>query len=102
MDFKEYRADGWPICPRCEEDELWSPLRWDGEGEKPPIQAYIDAGLTCYLCGWTNTNGLLNALCGARQLLDNINGAVLRSGVVLDYTRDLADIDRILTTEQNR
>lgn len=49
----EYRADGWPLCPFCEEDELWSPLRWDGEGERPPIAAYIAAGLRCYLCGWT-------------------------------------------------
>lgn len=22
--FREFRKDGWPLCPRCEEDELWS------------------------------------------------------------------------------
>lgn len=53
-EFKEHRTDGWPLCPRCEEDELWSLLQWNGEGERPPLQAYIDAGLTCYLCQWTN------------------------------------------------
>ena len=52
-DIKEYRADGWPLCPCCEEDELWSPLVWDGEGERPPIAAYVAAGLRCYRCDWS-------------------------------------------------
>lgn len=47
----ERRADGWPLCPHCGEDELWSPLIWDGD-EKPPLQDFIDAGLNCYYCGW--------------------------------------------------
>lgn len=45
-----FRADGWPLCPRCGEDELWSPYWWDGQGEKPSVQVWIDAGLTCYAC----------------------------------------------------
>lgn len=27
-DYKT-RADGWPLCPSCGEDELWSPLVWE-------------------------------------------------------------------------
>jgi hypothetical protein len=47
-----FRADGWPLCPQCGEDELWSPYYWEGTGVQPPIQTYIDAGLTCYQCHW--------------------------------------------------
>lgn len=47
----ERRADGWPLCPHCGEDELWSPLTWDGD-EKPPLQDFVNAGLSCYYCGW--------------------------------------------------
>jgi uncharacterized protein (DUF983 family) len=50
--FTEYRRDGWPRCPRCGEDELWSRLWWDGEDKRPPVQAWIDAGLRCYRCQW--------------------------------------------------
>ena len=45
------RADGWPLCPVCEEDELYSMFNWDGRGEKPPMEAWLDDGLKCYLCG---------------------------------------------------
>lgn len=54
-EIRAHRADGWPLCPRCEEDELWSPLAWDGEGERPPVSAYIAAGLRCYYCGWSSS-----------------------------------------------
>ncbi len=50
--FWKTRADGWPLCPCCEEDELFSQLHWNGKGERPPMQAWIDAGLRCYQCGW--------------------------------------------------
>ena len=46
-----FRDDGWPLCPHCGDDELWSRLQWDGKGARPPIQDYIDAGLSCYRCG---------------------------------------------------
>lgn len=52
----ETRKDGWPLCPCCGEDELWSPFAWNGEGERPPIQAWIDAGLRCYACHWQRDN----------------------------------------------
>ena len=50
-EFKEYRADGWPLCPHCGGDELWSPLIW--LDERPPVKDFIAAGLRCYLCGWS-------------------------------------------------
>ena len=48
--FKEFRADGWPLCPHCGKDELGSYLIWTGEGDKPSIQSYINAGMYCYYC----------------------------------------------------
>jgi hypothetical protein len=54
--FIEYRKDGWPLCPRCGEDELWSPLtfyaQWDGADKRLPVEKYIEAGMTCYRCNW--------------------------------------------------
>jgi hypothetical protein len=52
MTAYETRKDGWPLCPVCSEDELWSGLPWNGEGDRPPMQAWIDHGLRCYKCGW--------------------------------------------------
>lgn len=37
----EQRDDGWPICPFCDNDELWSDMM--------PAQADAIAG--CYVCG---------------------------------------------------
>lgn len=55
-DFRllEVRPDGWPLCPRCGQDEVWSPLIWDGTGERPALAAYIAAGLRCYGCSWSS------------------------------------------------
>jgi len=50
--FKEYRRDGWPFCPRCEEDELYTLLNAN-EFTKPngvTVQECIDAGVRCYRC----------------------------------------------------
>lgn len=41
-DIKRHRADGWPICPQCDEDELYSLAI-------PADPAKIDG---CYRCGW--------------------------------------------------
>jgi DNA-directed RNA polymerase subunit M/transcription elongation factor TFIIS len=40
--YRHYRADGWPYCPRCDEDELWS-------GETYPT---VETIVGCYSCGW--------------------------------------------------
>lgn len=40
-----YRRDGWPLCPQCGHDELWS-ARLPARPSDP---------LTCYLCDWRGT-----------------------------------------------
>ena len=41
MTYTQRRADGWPLCPRCGDDELWSPTS-------------DEAGIRgCLSCGWT-------------------------------------------------
>lgn len=49
--FTEFRADGWPLCPQCGEDELYSLLNWNGQGDRPAMIEWIQAGLRCYRCG---------------------------------------------------
>lgn len=39
---QEYRSDGWPLCPKCGEDELMS-------REKTPR---VTDWLKCLACGW--------------------------------------------------
>ena len=39
----EYRRDGWPLCPNCGEDELWSRA----------LHPVATDPLRCYVCGWT-------------------------------------------------
>jgi hypothetical protein len=50
--FTHFRLDGWPLCPHCGADGLWSDYWWEGTGAKPPVQRYIEAGMTCDQCGW--------------------------------------------------
>lgn len=40
--YRHRRADGWPYCPRCDEDELWSDATYATE----------DIIVGCYRCGW--------------------------------------------------
>lgn len=51
--YTEFRKDGWPLCPRCGEDELYSHLMlgWT-KSEPPPLQDCIDSGMKCYRCSW--------------------------------------------------
>lgn len=55
----EYRRDGWPLCPRCGEDEVMSWLDTDcvlahieQHGDKPSREEYLMAELSCLYCGW--------------------------------------------------
>lgn len=41
----EYRRDGWPLCPRCGEDELWSAVAIFSMAD--PL-----GDLRCYNCNW--------------------------------------------------
>ena len=40
--YTAHRSDGWPLCPSCGEDELYSL-------DEP---ATIESIVGCYLCGW--------------------------------------------------
>lgn len=53
--YKEFRADGWPLCPNCGEDELYSHLSWTDYDDKPAMSDYIKDGLQCYRCQWQSS-----------------------------------------------
>jgi hypothetical protein len=46
-----FRPDGWPLCPRCGEDELWSPI-WNSDRPRPSLDEFLAGPLACYACGW--------------------------------------------------
>ena len=49
--FTAFRRDGWPLCPGCGEDELWTP--WTPpEGCEANLDDYIANKLSCLRCGW--------------------------------------------------
>jgi hypothetical protein len=51
--FKEFRKDGWPLCPNCGEDELWCPSLvsfYNVNGRNPIVDECIELGLRCYRC----------------------------------------------------
>lgn len=51
--FWRFRTDGWPFCPKCDEDELHSPFLPAPPDYAPgTIDQYIRAGLKCYQCGY--------------------------------------------------
>lgn len=54
--FTTYRTDGWPLCPQCDEDELYSHvcLRWDGVSPRPTLDESLAGDFTCYVCGWSS------------------------------------------------
>lgn len=54
--FKEYRKDGWPLCPKCGEDELVSALcilATSVPDRKPTIAECLSNG---FHCGWCDFN----------------------------------------------
>lgn len=52
--FKEFRPDGWPYCPHCGEEELYSNLMlwWDGTEPRPTMEQILSGRFGCYACGW--------------------------------------------------
>lgn len=51
--YKRFRADGWPYCPRCDEDELYS------LADPPTVQTICG----CYRCGpWPITDPFAGSL----------------------------------------
>ncbi len=59
--FAEFRSDGFPLCPRCGEDELWSSLMWTDDSNKPTLDQLIKHGLSCYSCLYKIDNGCQHA-----------------------------------------
>lgn len=49
-----YRRDGWPLCPRCGEDELASDLMlgWNGDPPRPTLAECFTWPFYCYRCQW--------------------------------------------------
>lgn len=66
--YIEFRKDGWPLCPRCGEDELASRahLNYFGVGEQPTIADGIASGMVCYKCGW-DSESIEDAIAKARD-----------------------------------
>ena len=58
LPYKEFRKDGWPLCPRCGEEELYSRvmIAWMGEGERPTLEDCLKGAMTCYRCNWSSDN----------------------------------------------
>jgi hypothetical protein len=51
-----HRLDGWPLCPRCNEDELWSEFTPGPPEYRGTLEQYLAAPLHCYSCLWTGSN----------------------------------------------
>lgn len=55
---------GWPLCPACGNDELWSPLIVEdatGMPRTPTLAEYLEHDdFRCYACSW---RGSLKAVC---------------------------------------
>lgn len=49
----EYRADGWPLCPNCGEDEMYSLHFSETRRNIPPtLGEYLSRPLRCYACAF--------------------------------------------------
>ncbi len=51
-----FRQDGWPFCPSCHQDELYSTIMmaWDGQEPRPTLEECMAGELKCYACQWSN------------------------------------------------
>lgn len=52
--YKKHSPDGWPLCPNCGEDRLYSPLtlRLFVTGVPLSVAQAEAAGMECTRCGW--------------------------------------------------
>ena len=65
LESLRFRQDGWPLCPRCGEDELMSL-----EIEPKPTD-----WLKCLACGWSGElppKGVVDVLTGGRSVLSGL------------------------------
>lgn len=55
--YTQFRDDGWPFCPDCGYDELYSLafLQYDAK-ETPTLEQYLEAGMRCYNCNFESHN----------------------------------------------
>jgi hypothetical protein len=53
---KLFNPAGWLLCPRCGEDEVWSRLMrdWNGNGDAPTNEECFAEEMGCYRCGWNS------------------------------------------------
>jgi len=53
--FVEFRDDGFPLCPRCGGDELYSVamIQWNGNGNRPTLETCMVSGFGCYQCNFS-------------------------------------------------
>lgn len=47
-----YRPDGWPECPNCHEDELYSLMPGREWLYAPTLARFYAYPFACYLCRW--------------------------------------------------
>lgn len=52
--FKEYRRDGYPLCPECGDDELVSAIcmLWPMDKPSPKIEEVLEGGFHCLNCNF--------------------------------------------------
>lgn len=50
----DFRPDGFPLCPRCEGDELYSDVMmvWDAKTPRPTMEEVSVGSFGCYWCSW--------------------------------------------------
>ena len=55
MFVRGYRNDGWPLCPCCGEDEVWSPCLWTVLTWSSLVLNVFRRNplLACLGCGWS-------------------------------------------------
>ena len=54
MIYKEFREDGFPLCPSCGEDELYT------LGKIPDDTDYANLYIRCYVCNFDSLIASLN------------------------------------------
>lgn len=53
MIYKEFREDGFPLCPDCGQDELYSTLLQSLRGTVlPSLEKILEEQMKCYYCGF--------------------------------------------------
>lgn len=75
--YSAFRSDGWPLCPNCGADELWS----SGIGEAPDFKRNLAECIAtiegCYACDWIPQVQQLEAERVRSVLLDAAQTAII-------------------------